>query len=111
MAEPTLGEVFGNFASQSLTELRIDKADTSTVGLTSSGNNTAEALLVAIILKAATSLTEVARITDIVNRNVTIEYAGQDLINQGGGNVFLRDAYTISLYKPTSVVPIDPDNY
>lgn len=112
MAEPTLAQVFGSTATSDSTSLNVQKFDMATVGLSNLGTgNTAESQLVAIILLAANNLTEENRLTDLPNRNVTIAYSGQDLINQGGGNVFLRDTYQISLYKATAVVAIDPDNY
>lgn len=111
MSEPSVAEVFGASATNDVSALTIAKADMSSVGLTNTGDNKAEGMLVAIILKASNTLTETNRLTDLPNRNVTISYSGQDLIDQGGGNVFLRDTFQVSLYKATSVVAIDPDNY
>lgn len=111
MAEPTLAEVFGQFSGQNVGGWSLSKGDFALQGLTALEANRAESLLVAIILKAATSLTEEIRLTDLANRNVTITYSGQDLINQGGGNVFLRDTFQISLYRATTVQSVDPDNY
>lgn len=111
MAEPTIGQVFGNGVSQDIGGLIISKADMEVQGLTALVDNRAESMLVSIILTAASSLTEENRLTDLPQRNISISYSGQDLIDQGGGNVFLRDTYQISLYKQTSIQPIDPDNY
>lgn len=112
MAEPTLGQVFGVNASSDAIQLTVSKGDMAAVGYTNAGSaGRAEPQLVSILLIAAQNLTEENRLTDLVNRNVTIVYSGQDLVNQGGGNVFLRDTYQISLYKATAVVPIAPDNY
>lgn len=111
MAEPAVTEVFGAGAFDDASALTITKLDMSNIGLTNTTNNKAEGMLVAILLRASNVLTDANRLTDLVNRNVTINYSGQDLVDQGGGNVFLRDTYQISLYKPTTVAPIDPDNY
>lgn len=111
MAEPTLSEVFGSGASQDLNNLTISKTDLVGKGLTAAASNRAEALLVAVILKSADVLTETARASDLVNRNVTVAYIGQDLIDQGGGNIFRRDTFTVSLYKTTTFATVDPDDY
>ena len=111
MPEPLIAEVYGAGATQTGTALQLLKADMVARGLTVTATNTAESLLVYILLQAASVLTETNRLADLVTRNVTIAYSGQDLIDQGGGNVYLRDTYQVSLYKPTTVQPIDPDNY
>lgn len=111
MAEPTIAEVYGSTSTETIDYLGVSKVDMQAVGLTRSLPNTAESMLVSIILRAAQTLTETNRLSDLVNRNVTLSYVGQDLIDQGGGNVFLRDTYQVSLYKATTVTPIDPDNY
>jgi len=111
MAEPTIQEVYGATANQDVTWLYIAKADMATRGLTNTASNTAESMLVYQVLQWAANLTEENRLTDLANRNVSVAYSGQDLIDQGGGNVFLRDVYQISLYKLTTISPIDPDNY
>lgn len=111
MAEPTLIEVFGAAVTQDITALHVAKADLASVGLTASATSKAEGLLVAILLRAVTSLTETNRLGDLVNRNVAVAYTGQDLVDQGGGNVFLRDTYQISLYKATTIAVVSPNNY
>lgn len=111
MAEPTLAEVYGADTTQSGGTLNVAKTAMSARGLTPAVDNTAESMLVAIILTAAQSLTEANRLLDLVNRNIAIIYTGQDLIDQGGGNVFLRDTYQISFYKSQAILSIDPDNY
>lgn len=111
MAEPTIQEVFGGSSTEDPQFLYISKNDMANAGLTVAAQNRIESMIVAMMILAANSLTEANRLTDLVNRNVTIAYNGQDLIDQGGGNVFLRDTYAVSFYKPTSIQPIDPDNY
>lgn len=110
MAEPTLLSVFGFGATQTLSSLTIAKADLASVGLTAQVENTAESLFVALLLLAARELTEPNRAPDLVNRNVTIPYGGQD-ITGGTTNPSLRDAYSVLLYRPYSLDPVDPDNF
>lgn len=111
MAEPTLEEVFGTGATQTATALSVLKSAMTARGLTASASNTGESMFVFMILQAAINLTESNRLTDLVNRNVSVAYSGQDLIDQGGTSIFLRDTYQVSLYRATTVQAIDPDNY
>lgn len=111
MAEPLLGDVFGATCTQTLEAVGFYKSDLAAVGLTASANNTAESLFVALLLMARNSLTPEQRAADIANRNVTVEFSGQDLVDQGAGNVFLRDTFQVSLYRPTTIAAVDPDNY
>lgn len=111
MAEPTLSDIFGVASIQDAATLSLQKADFASTGLTAAAANSAESLLVALILRSALLLTEENRLLDLPNRNVAVVYSGQDLINQGGGNVFLRDTYQISLYRVTTIEAVDPDNY
>ena len=57
MAEPSLTDVFGATATQDIGNLVIGKADLAAVGLTAASVNTAESLLVAILLLAKQYLT------------------------------------------------------
>jgi len=110
MPEPSLQSVFGAGATQTASVLSIAKADLASVGLTAADANTAESLLVALILLAAKELTEANRAGDTVNRNVTLPYGGQDV----SGTVaapFLRDAYSVLLYRAYSLSPVDPDQF
>lgn len=108
MAEPTLVEVFGAGASQTSTTLTIAKADLT--GLTPSATNTAEALLVAILLKAQSVLTEANRSSDFPLRNVTIVNSSPQLVIQGS-QTYRRDNLNISLYKLETASAVDPDSY
>ncbi|MGI2909847.1 hypothetical protein AABK37_42490, partial [Hassallia sp. VBCCA 56010] len=60
----TLAQVFGDNATQDSSNLTISKADLAAIGLTASSNNTAESLLVALILKAASYLNETNQSTN-----------------------------------------------
>lgn len=110
MAEPTLVDVFGANATQNATDLVIKKADLAALGLTASAANTAESLLISIILKAAAVLTEVNRLTDTTNRNIAIEFAGADIFSDGLGNDFLRRAWSVSAYTDYALPDFDPDD-
>ncbi|MFM5959828.1 MAG: hypothetical protein ACKOQ2_22145, partial [Dolichospermum sp.] len=58
MPQPTLTEVFGSGATQTATTLTISKSALATVGLTANQDNSAEALLAAILFLAEVNLTE-----------------------------------------------------
>jgi len=57
MAEPSLSNVFGANATQDINTVTIAKVDLAAVGLTADSANTAESLLVAILLLAKQYLT------------------------------------------------------
>ena len=111
MPEATLVEVFGTSSVQSATDLVILKSSFSGVGLTPVAANTAESLFVSMILRGAINLTEANRLGDLLNRNVAVAFTGQDLVDQGGTSIFLRDTYQVSLYRATTIQAVDPDNY
>lgn len=75
----TLQELFGVNAAQTATELVIKKADLVAIGLTPQGNNTAESLFVAILLKALENFQGILRdengnsITDENNNPVSYD--------------------------------------
>jgi hypothetical protein len=110
MAEPTLEQVFGAGATQDANTLTIPKSWLATKGLTAAAANTAESMLVALVMAAADNLTETARATDTVNRHVTVLYSGQDLIEVSGVN-YRRDAFSLLLYKQQPLATLDPDDY
>lgn len=110
MAEPTLQQVFGAGATQDANTLTISKSALTAKGLQANGENSAEALLVAIVMLANDALSETSRATDLENRTVTVVYSGQDLISQGG-KTFQRDAFSVLLYKETQYAAINPNDY
>lgn len=117
MPEPTFTEVFGS-GSQILNQgattptrgLFIPESALIPKGLATLQNARAESVLVALLLTAQDNLSEIARSTDVVNRNVTIVYQGQDLVNQGSVN-YRRDAFSLLLYRTTSLATINPTDY
>ena len=81
----TLQQLFGENASQTATTLTISKVDLATVGLTPAASNSAESLLVAIIL------------------NLLSEFEGEvyDLVDSNGGKIIYSSTDTTfeSLYS------------
>lgn len=110
MAEPTISQVFGSGASIDGTALSIPAAFFTAQGVTISSSTRAETLVAALAKGWANVLTETDRASDLVNRNVTETYAGQDVISQAG-NQYRRDVYSIVLYKTTTLATVDPNDY
>ncbi|MBD2692640.1 hypothetical protein [Anabaena catenula] len=109
MAVPTIAEVFGSGASQTATTITIAKADLP--GLTASSSNTAESLLVGIILAAQAFLTQAAFGANI-DQSTYIESGFPSFTNRGTNNDSYRvDQLTISLAKLDSGATLDPDDY
>lgn len=110
MAEPTLIEVFGAGATQDATTVTIAKADLASVGLTASASNSAESLLVALILKAQTYLNDTNLATNI-DQSVSITTATTPTFTNRNNAVYIRDAISIEIDKPSPSLAIDPDDY
>ncbi|MEH2066986.1 MAG: hypothetical protein V7K47_02240 [Nostoc sp.] len=111
MAEPTLALVFGANASQTSTDIVIKKADLSSAGLTPSATNTAEALLLAINLKAKEGLTDANRDTNI-DQSVAITDGYSPSITTRNNAIYLRNTISIEVDKElTGADVIDPDDY
>jgi hypothetical protein len=109
MAEPTLTQVFGTSAAQDATTLTITKADLT--GLTPSANNTAESLLVAIIVKALSALTQ-TNFDSNTDQSIYIATGFPTFTFRGINNDSYRiDQFTINLAKPDTAATIDPDDY
>lgn len=110
MAGATITDVFGNGATVDATALTIPASFFGASGLTISPTTHAEALVVALALHWNNTLTETARSQDLVNRNVTVTYAGQDTISQSN-NQYQRDVWSVVAYKATPLNPVDPNQY
>ena len=110
MAEPTLQQVFGANAVQDATTLTISKADLT--GLTASASNRAEALFVAILLKAKSYLTETNydSNTDQSITIVTPDYNAQSLVTRGTQQ-YRQYTENINLFKIDNTGAIDPDDF
>lgn len=112
MAEPTLGDIFGAAAAQTATTVTIAKADLAAVGLTASATNTAESLLVAILLKAKLALT-LANLETNPDQSVTVAEADfnfQTLIARNNAT-YRQSSYSVNLQKLDAGNIIDPDDY
>lgn len=109
MSEPTLSSVFGNGASQTSTTLTISKADLP--GLTATANNTAESLLVALLLKAKEGLSQ-ENFDQNIDQSIYISLGYPSFTFRGPNNDSYRvDQITINLSKPDTSGTIDPDDY
>lgn len=111
MAEPTLTAVFGANATQDATTLTITKADLTSTGLTPSANNTAESLLLAIVLKFKAVLTDTARDTN-VDQSVAVVEGFSPSITTRNNVIYLRNTISVEVDKLlTGADVIDPDDY
>lgn len=109
MPEPTLTAVFGAGASQTSTQLIISKADLP--GLTASATNTAESLLVGLVLKAETALTEANQATN-VDQSIRIARGDESITTDFETNTkYLENPFTITARRTYTSAGIDPDNY
>jgi hypothetical protein len=110
MAEPTLVQVFGAGATQDATTLTILKSDLASVGLTASASNTAESLLVALILKAAAYLNDTTQTTN-ADVQVTIADSGFPQIVIRNSTTYRQITYNLNLQKIDTGFTLDPDDY
>ncbi|MEH1971107.1 hypothetical protein [Nostoc sp.] len=111
MAERTLTEVFGANASQTATDLVIKKSDLTSAGLTASANNTAESLLIAVVLKSKETLTDTARDTNI-DQSVAITDGFSPSITTRNNDIYLRNTISVEVDKLLAGADvIDPDDY
>ena len=109
MAKLTLIEMFGSGATQDATSLTIQKSDLPR--LTASASNTAESLLIAILLKAETPLTQTNFDTNI-DQSIYISDGFPSFTNRGTNNDQYRlDQKTINFAKLDTGSIIDPDDY
>jgi hypothetical protein len=107
MAEPTLQQVFGANATQNATTITIAKADLT--GLTASETNTAESLLVAILIKAKTALTQ-ANFDANTDQSLLIT-EGFPSITYRGTDAYRQQPIEVRLNKLDTSATIDPDDY
>jgi hypothetical protein len=107
MAEPTLTEVFGANAAQTSTTITITKADLT--GLTASANNTAESLFVAILLKAASYLTD-TNLQANSDQSISIESSFDSIVTRNNTS-YRQKTYSVNLQKLDPTTEVDPDDY
>ena len=105
----TLAQLFGPNATQDATTFTLHKADFADVGLRASADNPAQALFVAIFLKAAQILTEENQALD----SSQLVMLGRDLdsLTTRSGNTYTRVGYTSNFDKLTPTVILDPDDF
>lgn len=109
MAEPTLVQIFGTGATQDNSSITIQKA--ALTGLTASSSNKAEALLVAIILKAQSYLTQTNFDADI-DQSIYVSSGFSSFTTRGTNNAPYRvDQLTFNLAKSDAGATLDPDDY
>jgi hypothetical protein len=108
MAEPTLTAVFGENATQTSTTITITKADLP--GLTAAANNTAESLLIAILLRAQQQLTQINQDAN-VEQNVVISDGFLPSFVSRNETTYRQDTLTVSMDKLAGSIAIDPDDY
>jgi archaellum component FlaF (FlaF/FlaG flagellin family) len=107
MAEPTLQNLFGASATQTATTLTIAKADLT--GLTPSANNTAESLLVAILLLAAENATQEAQDAD-PDRQIVIE-RGLDSLVTRNNQTYRSYSYTVDMQRIDTGSTVSPSDF
>lgn len=109
MAEPSLTSVFGAEATQNATTITINKADLT--GLTASANNTAEALVVALLLRFKNVLSKTAFDAD-TDQSIYVENGFPNFAFRGTNNTQYRvDQLTVNFAKLDTANVIDPDDY
>src|SRR6476646_10976434 len=101
MAERTIQEVLGTSATQSSSQVTIAKSDLT--GLTASENNTAESILVGVLLKAQAVLTPTNKATN-PDQSITIVTGTPTLTTEfdtvtGNSTVYKETPMTITLRK------------
>lgn len=111
MAEPTLTQVFGANATQSASTLTISKTDLATVGLTASSSNTAESLIVALILLAGTYLKTTNQTSINTDIQVTIDDSGFPQLVSRNSVQWRQITYNVNMQTLDTGFTIDPDNY
>lgn len=107
MAKPSLTDVFGAGATQDATTVTIQKS--SLVTLTASGTNTAESILMSILITAKPVLTVAARDAD-----PDIKVAIEDGFEQTafrGANRYNQIGINVTAQKLTPASAIDADDY
>jgi len=111
MPEPTIVDVFGPGATQTLTTITILKSDLPT--LTPAANNRGDQMFMGIILRAQANLTVAARNLDL-DRSIAIEPSFDQVVSRTVGattNNYYQSGLTISAQKINTNTAIDADDY
>jgi hypothetical protein len=106
--EPTLEQVFGAGTTQDANSITLLKSNMP--GLTPSSSNTAESLLVGIVLKAKVNLTADNQALN-PDQSITIADGFVPSYTVRNAIQYRQDDITLSLQKPAGSLAIDPDDY
>lgn len=110
MAQPTLSELFGNGATQDLTQVVIPKSVLVAQGLTASADNSAESIIVALVKHWSSVLTDTYIGLD-PDRQVKVEQGTDSITVRTNGDTYRSFPFTVTLYKAFSPNTIDPDDF
>jgi hypothetical protein len=109
MPELTLTQVFGAGATQDANTLTIAKADLT--GLTASANNTADSLVVGLIVLLQSTLTQSAFDLN-VDQSIYVTEGFANFTTRGESNNSYRvDQRIFNLAKLDAGATLDPDDY
>lgn len=109
MAEPTLTQVFGSGAAQDSSTLTIQKSALTSYGLTASGSNTAESLVVAIVKMWQAYLTP-TNLDANAEQQISIEDSFQSILTRNETQ-YRQFSKTINLQVVDTTSDIDPDSF
>ncbi|BAY22365.1 hypothetical protein NIES2100_21280 [Calothrix sp. NIES-2100] len=109
MVKPSLTDLFGANAAQSSTSVTISKTDLAVTGLTASGSNTGEELLVAL-LKMWQSTATTTRQDSNPEQQVTIEDSYQQIVTRNNTQ-YRQFSKTVNLQIEDTTSTIDPDDF
>jgi hypothetical protein len=82
VAEPTLTDVFGAGASQTLTDITISKSALTSFGLVADADNKAEQIMAALIKHQMTVLTSTAQASN-ADQSIVVEQGFDNLVTRG----------------------------
>jgi hypothetical protein len=110
MADYTIQELFGSGATQNSTSITIQKADLTS--LTPSVSNTAESILVALLVDIWLGILTLENYNADIDHQIYISSAAAFFQNRGTPAVrYLLDNFTFTFAEENPAVPLDPDNF
>lgn len=109
MAEPTLVQLFGTGATQTASTITIQKAALQEKGLTAAADNSAESLLVAILLVARDRLTADNQTTN-PEQSITIQDSFENLLTRNEIK-YRQTTLSLNLQRLDDGALIDPNDY
>ena len=108
MTVPSLTDVFGPGATQTVETFTIVKSDMPT--LTASAANNGQELWVGILLHAIKKLNPAGRTAD-PDIKIELTYTGQTVYPGANGVNDRQDSYTVVLHKDVPQAAVDADDY